>query len=272
MSLALPLPAKSLTQSTVTEVIREVNLLPAATRAAQPAKLNDLVKAPDLVRTGPQSRAELTAPDSTITRVGANTVFSFQSGGRAIDLKQGSLLFHAPAGRGGGEIRSGAASAAVAGTTLIVAATANSGFKVIVLEGRGWVTLPDGRTLSLRAGQMVYVLPGGQASRVLDINLGGLVAGSLLVNGFTQPLASLPKIREAVRDQDKQIAKGRLKETRMPADVVIEGKSGFEKLDSTTARIGVTGAARGGQGKLQLPPLDTGGNPGGNPGPPPPIP
>src|SRR5579862_5724831 len=98
------LAAAPLTQSTFTEIIKDVNVVSSSTKAAQPAKVEEILKAPDLVRTGPDSRAELTAPDQTITRVGANTVFSFESAGRNIDLQQGSILFHSPAGKGGGNV------------------------------------------------------------------------------------------------------------------------------------------------------------------------
>src|SRR4051794_25155734 len=99
------LRAASLTESTFTEIIKDVNVVPAATKTAAPAQMNELVKAPDLVRTGPASRAELTAPDQTLTRIGANTVFSFEPTGRNLNLQQGSVLFHSPAGKGGGSIR-----------------------------------------------------------------------------------------------------------------------------------------------------------------------
>jgi len=181
--------AAPLSESTVTEIIKDVNLLPTGTATASPAKMNDLVKAPDRVRTGAESRTELTAPDNTITRIGANTVFSFESAGRVLNLESGSLLFHSPKGAGGGTIKSGGASAAVLGTTIIAAATVDGGFKVIVLEGNAKVTLPNGKSMTLKAGQMVYVLPGGVGfSGVLNINLGKLVAGSLLLNGFSHSL------------------------------------------------------------------------------------
>src|SRR2546430_10598355 len=161
-----------LTESTVTETIKEVNLLPAGAAAASQAKLKEVVKAPDRVRTGAESRTELTAPDNTITRIGANTVFSFEAKDRVLNLEKGSLLFHSPKGAGGGTIKSGGASAAVLGTTLMVAATANGGFKVIVLEGQGRVTLPNGKRASLNAGQMVFVLSDGAGfSHRLDLNL-----------------------------------------------------------------------------------------------------
>jgi hypothetical protein len=209
-----PAFAEPLTQSTFTEIVKEVNVVAAATKAAQPAAVHDLVKAPDLVRTGPESRAELTAPDQSITRVGANTVFSFEPTGRNLNLEKGSVLFHSPAGKGGGSIRSGGAAAAVLGTTLIVSSTGSGGFKVILLEGKGKVTLPNGKSVTLTAGQLVFVLPGQtDFGPVLDINLGKLVDGSQLVNGFSNPLASLPLIRQAVKKQDQRLAAGRLQDT-----------------------------------------------------------
>ena len=188
--------AIDLTPSTFTEIVKDVNVVPGGNSAASPAQLNEAVNAPDRVRTGADSRAEFTAPDRTITRIGANTIFSFEPAGRSIDLQQGSILFHSPAGKGGGSIRSGGAAAAVLGTTIEVVATTTGGFKVIVLEGKGKVTLPNGRSTSLTAGQLVFVLPGQtRFGPVLDINLGNMVAGSMLVNGFSHALPSLPRIQ-----------------------------------------------------------------------------
>ena len=209
----LPLTAAPLTESTFTEIIREANTLNAAGNATA-AKFNDVLKSPDRVRTGPESRAELTAADNTITRVGANTVFSFSDSGRTLNLEQGSLLFHAPKGNGGGTIKSGGVSAAVLGTTLIVSATTDGGFKVILLEGSGNVTLPNGKSVKLKAGQMVFIAPGGtEFSSVLNINLEKLIAGSLLVNGFGHPLPSAPLIEKAMNKQHSLIAKGGARDT-----------------------------------------------------------
>jgi hypothetical protein len=243
------LHAAPLTESTFTEIIKEVNVVPQATKTAKPAQVQEVVKAPDLVRTGPASRAELTAPDQTLTRIGANTVFSFEPTGRNLNLQQGSVLFHSPAGKGGGSIRSGGASAAVLGTTLIVAASENGGFKVILLEGRGRVTLANGDAVVLLAGQMVFVLPGeGGLSPVLNINLGKLVAGSLLVTGFSHDLPSSPKIHAAVEKQDHEIAIGRAQDTGEPADSAVgkmakrrggSGRNGVNTLDNTVYQANI---------------------------------
>ena len=230
--------AASFTESTLTEIIKEVNIVPATTLASSPATLNQVVKAPDMVRTGAASRAELTAPDNTITRVGANTVFSFDTKERVLNLEKGSLLFHSPRGIGGGTIKSGGATAAVLGTTLVVSATPEGGFKVILLEGRGSVVLPNGRRAGLHAGQMVYVLPGDKGfSGVLEINLAKLVAGSLLLTGFSHELPSAQLIKEAVNAQNQKLAKGGVEDTGVSADSFARQKkvgNGLGALDDNT--------------------------------------
>jgi FecR protein. len=219
VGLALPLHAASLIESTFTEVVKNVNVIASATKSTIPARVNDPFKAPDLVRTGPGSRAEMTAPDQTITRVGANTVFSFEPAGRNLRLEQGSVLFHSPAGKGGGTIKTGGASAAVLGTTTIVVTTVDGGFKFIVLEGWGKATLADGKSKNLKAGQIVFILPGGKGfSEVLDINLGKLVGGSQLISGFAHELPSLALINAAIQKQNDDLAKGRARDTGVSAD------------------------------------------------------
>jgi len=236
-------PAVPLDTGTFTEVIKEVHTLPAAGAQPVPARVSEVLKAPDRVRTGPESRAELTAPDQTITRIGANTVFSFAGGGRTMNLEQGNMLFHAPKGLGGGTIKSGGAAAAVLGTTLIVSATPDGGFKVILLEGKGSVTLPGGPAVTLTAGQLVYVRPGGKgASPVLNINLARLVAGSQLVNGFAHELSSRPLIELAIRRQQAQIASGRATDTGVSADQYLQVPqpgNGFDGVDQDTLQTAV---------------------------------
>jgi hypothetical protein len=205
-AMAEPLP---LTQSTFTEIIKDAKVVAASTKAATRAQTNEVVKAPDLVRTGPESRVELTAPDETITRIGANTVFSFEPTGRTILLEHGSILFHSPKGKGGGTISSGGASAAVLGTTLICAVLLDGAFKTIVLEGHGKVTLRNGKFILLDQGQMVIVLPGGDDfGPVEEINLKQLADHLLLLNGFSHPVSSWPLILVAIGEQEVRIADG----------------------------------------------------------------
>ena len=136
--------AIDLKQSKVTQVVNDVQIISAADQKQKSATVNDIFAMPDILRTGTASRAELVAPDETVTRVGANTIFSFDPANRTIDLKQGSLLFHAPHGKGGGTIHTGSATASVLGTTLIITTTPNGGMKVLDLEGEVEVKFLNG--------------------------------------------------------------------------------------------------------------------------------
>jgi hypothetical protein len=259
--------AAPLTESTFTEIINEVNILSAAGDATA-AKTGGVLEAPQRVRTGPQSRAELTAPDKTITRVGANTVFSYADSGRTLNLEQGNLLFHAPKGLGGGIIKSGGAAAAVLGTTLTVSATTGGGFKVILLEGKGQVTLPNGNSVTLKAGQEVFVLPGGtEFSKVFNINLDRLVKGSLLVNGFSHELSSLPLILAAMQDQDSQLKSGAASDTGQPPEFFLPPPApgnGQDVLDPATCQTAAHPPLNGRQlGSLGVGQISTGKPPSG---------
>ncbi len=203
--------AAPLTESTFTEIIRQVYVVAAADKTVTPARTNEVFRTPDRVRTGEDSRLEMTAPDQTVTRIGANTVFTFEAGGRDIRLFRGSVLFHPPAGVGGGTVRYGGTAAAVLGTTMICAVLPDGSFKVMVLEGKANVKLANGASVDLKTGQMVIVPPAGDRfGPVLEVDLGQLVYHLLLVVGFSSPLSSMPLIAEAIRLQDAQIAAGTL--------------------------------------------------------------
>ena len=203
-----------LQEATFTEIINDVKVLLSSTKSPVPAKRSDQFKTPDVLRTAANSLAELTAIDNTITRIGANTSFSFDPQGRTLKLEQGSVLFHSPKGKGGGTIKTGGASASVLGTTLIVVTTADGGFKAIVLEGKGEVRLPNGAFRVLRAGQLVFVLPGSQTfGPVLMVSLDKLVRTSRLVNGFNAKLPSLKRIEVEAERQNLLISSGRAEDT-----------------------------------------------------------
>lgn len=193
-------------EALLTEAVNQVDVLSGTTQ--RPARVNQVVRGTEIIRTGQRSRAELKFPDNTIVRVGANAAFAFRTDTRGFELQKGSILFHSPKGLGGGQIRTAAATASVLGTTIIVCATPNGGFKVLVLEGKAKVQTPGGRTLVLGAGQMNFILPGGSQSAALTFRLNQQVGSSGLVNGFGSLLASLEKIQQAIERQENLISKG----------------------------------------------------------------
>ena len=203
--------ATPLTESTFTEIIREANVVAATSKSTTPAVTNMIFHAPDLVRTGPASRVEMTAPDQTITRVGANTVFTFEPGGRNIQLEKGSVLFHPPTGVGGGTVKYSGTAAAVLGTTMVCVVLPDGHFKILDLEGHVKVSLKNGLYIYLEAGQMVIVSADGEEfSDLLVFNLAELVSRLELVVGFSQPLSSSPLIITAIQLQNDQINAGTL--------------------------------------------------------------
>src|SRR5207237_8540288 len=100
-TVALPLFGGQKKEARVTEVIRDVRLLAHQT-APRPASLNDNVIDGTAIRTSADSRAELTFPDLTITRVGANSIFSFDHGGHIVDVESGAILLRVPGPPSGG--------------------------------------------------------------------------------------------------------------------------------------------------------------------------
>lgn len=216
--LSTPLAnAANFDRATFTELVKDVTVLAPATKKQRTPQLRDIFTTPDVLRTGPESRAEMIADDQTVTRVGANSLFSFEPQKREINLQRGSVLFNSPSGKGGGTIKTAAATAAVLGTTMIVVTTKNGGFKVLLIEGRGKVTSTKGEARVLHAGQMVFVLPGEKMGPVYNFQLKEQVAASRLIGGFKRPLPSLPKIIAAVARQNSQIDKGALTKTGLLA-------------------------------------------------------
>ncbi len=205
-------PAADLKQSKFTQVVNDVGII-TADKSKKLVAVNDIFNMPDVLRTGVDSRAELVAADNTITRVGANTIFSFDQANRTVDLKQGSLLFHSPKGKGGGTIRTGSATASVLGTTIIVTATPSGGFKLLALEGTAEIKFLSGLSQKLQPGQMTFILPGGQRSPIIIFRLDEQTKGSQLVSGFEQPLPSLPKIEAEITKQLGQILNGEAEDT-----------------------------------------------------------
>lgn len=205
-SAALILPcaaamAASSKEARVTQIIREVKLLPADA-AAREAALNDKVSDETGVRTGGDSRSELTFPDLTITRLGANTIFSFSKSGRTANVDTGSILLRVPKDSGGGSIRSTAVTVAITGTTVIFEGSRNGRSKLITLEGSARVSLKKKPSESRKvlAGQMLDV-PAGATTLPMPVNidLNELMRTHPLITDF-KPLPSQPLIVAAAQN------------------------------------------------------------------------
>ena len=170
----------------VTRVVHDVKLISSKTKP-KPAALNDKVNDGTGVRTGDSSRSELTFVDLTIERLGSNSVFSFNGGGRSVSLSGGSLLLRVPKDSGGATMTTSAVTVGITGTTVILEATRAGRNKLYVLEGGAKVSLNKNRSQSVyvRGGQMEDVPAGANTlPPPVNINLSDLMRKHPLITDF----------------------------------------------------------------------------------------
>lgn len=174
----------------VTQVIRDVRLL--AKNNARPASVNDPVREGQAVRTGDESRAELTFTDQTLTRLGANTVFSFGENAKEFDLASGAVLLCVPKSAGTVKINTAAATAAVSGFTAMVDYHHKVGYKFILLEGHACVSLkasPGEPCMELGPGDMLAIPDGARRfTEKKHVDVKKLANSAKLINGFNNKL------------------------------------------------------------------------------------
>ncbi|MFM8790322.1 MAG: FecR domain-containing protein, partial [Chthoniobacterales bacterium] len=151
--------AGNLNQATITRVVKNVEVIPQGAQP-KPANVGEVVRGGADVRTGEESRAQLTFADQTLARLGENTVFSFERGTRSLDLESGAILLEVPKDAGGATIRSAPVTAAITGTTVMMEYSPGSPgtVKLIVLEGTARLSLAG------RLGESVLIGPGQMIS------------------------------------------------------------------------------------------------------------
>src|SRR5438270_10865433 len=222
LGAAVSVPAAQLKEAQVTQVVKDVKLLPTGA-AARPATVSDEVRDGTAVSTGADSRSELKFTDQTPARLGANTLFSFSEGTRSLNLQDGAMLLRVPKGAGGAKINSSAVTAAITGTTVMVETHAltkknkNSYYKFIVLEGIARLYVPGhlGESVLVKAGQMI-IMPSDSKMipEPVDVDIQKITESSLLITGFG-PLGSETLIAFEKTKQNEQKTSGQLYETNL---------------------------------------------------------
>src|SRR5947199_624432 len=238
--------AGPLTSAEVTKIINRVSLIEPA-KGARPAVVRDVIKDDRGLQTGARSRSELLFQDNTLTRVGAETFFSFKTGTRDLTLEKGSMLLQVPKGLGGAKIHTAAVTAAITGTTIMMEYSPGQYLKVLVLEGSLRLSQNgSGDSLVLPPGKMVIMRP--DAKKIpdpIDVDLAQIVRTSTLVNfPGGNILPSMPLIQAAISDQAKEVAKGTLVPTNLVmghgTKVVLASN---DQLAKTIGQVGLLGAS-----------------------------
>ncbi|HEY4284923.1 MAG TPA: FecR family protein [Chthoniobacterales bacterium] len=173
-------------EARVTKIVRDVRLLPEGAKA-KPAAINEQVSGDTGVKTGDRSRSELTFVDLTIERLGANTLFHFDKGGRQLQLDGGSMLLCVPKNSGGAQMSTPAVTVGVTGTTLILETTSAGRNKLIVLEGSARLSLNryPRESVTVKGGQMEDVPAGAtKLPPPVNINLNDVMQHHPLIADF----------------------------------------------------------------------------------------
>lgn len=193
----------------------------SASSSERAAEIGDQISGETMVRTGMESRAELKFNDDTLSRLGANTVFSFERGTRNMQVGSGTLFLQVPKDAGGATINTAAVTAAVTGTTIMIEIDGNNVVKIIVLEGTLDLSLNGDLRVkqTLRAGEMIVMKPdAGTIPQPVNVDLDLLIKTSKLINEdeFDKlPPTAKSKIAEAVDNQQKRLGSGELTKTNL---------------------------------------------------------
>ena len=176
--------AGPLKEAKINQIVNDVKVIEPR-QGARPAALQDSIKDDLAVTTGVQSRAELLFQDNTLTRLGAETFFSFQPGTRNLNLDRGSMLLQVPKNLGGARIRAASVTASITGTTIMMEYLPGRAVKLVVLEGslRVETDRRPGESIMLHAGKMVIVTPDAkEMPKPTDVDLRKLVRTSVLID------------------------------------------------------------------------------------------
>src|SRR3982075_924468 len=218
LSLQQSVVAGPLTSAQITKIINRVRVIDPV-KGGHPAIIREVIKDDLGLSTGEKSRSELLFQDNTLTRIGAETFFSFKTGTRDMTLERGSMLLQVPKGLGGAKIHTAAVTAAITGTTIMMEYVPNQYIKVLVLEGSLRLSRNGmfGDSLVLRPGKMVIMRP--DAKKIpdpVDVDLRHIVQTSSLVNfPGAEPLPSTPLIEAAIEQQQQQLASNNLVPTNL---------------------------------------------------------
>ncbi len=231
---AVAAPLKS---AVVTAVVNDVKLSEKS-RSARAIGTGQKMGGSSTLLTGRASRAAMTFPDKTVTRVGANSVFSFSSGSRNMEIKQGSFLLQVPKGAGGATIRTATITAGITGTTTMMEYSPGQFMKFICLEGTATLTNTAGDTTDVAAGEMIVMHPSAaRFPRPMIVNVKKMMKTSALADkkDFGELDADAQEaIDETVTQQTQAKREGAL----LPAGLLGRGGAPQDRENSERSVLG----------------------------------
>ena len=175
------------------------------------AALNDRVESNTQVGTGAQSMCELSLDDKSITRIGANAVFSFVEQERLVKCDKGTFLVSKDPATETMTVTTGSVTAAVNGSTVMFDVRGDA-THVAVAETTTGVVVTDknGKSMTLQSGEGISATPSGMASSApRSVDVKDLTSSSpLFTEAGLAPLANDALIKGVASAQASAKAAG----------------------------------------------------------------
>ena len=187
------------------------------------------------LRTGRESRAEISFADRSVVRFGDNSVATVDSKARTFELESGAILTQVPKGVGGTLVKVRDVTATATGTTLAVEFLPKAYIKFISLDGTSRLCVKKGMFASdcvlLRAGQMIIAGPDPKMlPEAVDVDLNRLIDTCEFITKF-HPLPGYDRLVKAAKIQRDRKSHGSFAETNL----VIFGRGTLVSQRNTAA-------------------------------------
>jgi hypothetical protein len=175
------------------------------------AVLNDKVESDTQVGTGEQSMCEISLDDKSITRIGANSMFSFVQKERLVKCDKGTFLVSKDPETETMTVTTGSVTAAVNGST-VVFDVRDDATHIAVAETTTGVVVTDknGKSITLQSGEGISATSNGMTSSTpKSVDVKDLISSSPLFNekGLA-PLANDALIKGVANAQETAKSQG----------------------------------------------------------------
>jgi len=175
------------------------------------AVLNDKIESDTQVGTGEQSMCELSLDDKSITRIGANALFSFVKQERLVKCDKGTFLVSKDPETETITVTTGSVTAAINGSTVMFDVKDDATHIAVAETTKGViVTDKNGKSMTLQSGEGISATPNGiTSSTPQSVDVKDLTSSSPLFNekGLA-PLANDALIKGVASAQETAKAQG----------------------------------------------------------------
>jgi FecR protein len=198
----------------VSAIVQDVQLIMPDGTAGRPS-LGGVIMPRSTLRTGADSRVELTFDDKSIARLGTNTAVNLDGHQRHLLLHEGIILLQIPRGAKQIDVQAERIGVSISDATATFESHPQI-FKFVVLEGVGRLFRRDrlADSVLVKAGQMVFGSPNRAVTDPVDLDIAHFVNTSRLILDF-HPLFGNAAIAKAGQAQEREKSKRVLTETNL---------------------------------------------------------